>query len=192
MIDKNWMPLQSIPASGKTLLLDDQEFWQSAFTECALDCRILESLTARVAILPQQEGVLFRGQIHGRVILPCDRCANDSTATLAHSFDSFEPLPADALPIGHAAGSEEEDVESADEAVIRIAANGRGVEINPSALAWQEFCLALPVKPLCDEQCKGLCPVCGVNRNTGHCSCGKVEGDPRLAALRGLTVRSKK
>lgn len=193
MIESKWIPLQGIPATGKTILLDSQDFWQSTCKEFDLECSIREPVIARIEVMPQQEGVLFRGRIHGCVIMPCDRCAHDSVVTLAHSFDSFEPFPADMLPGKRPSDDQEDDFSSgADEAVIRHAANGRGVEINPSALAWQEFSLALPVKPLCKENCLGLCPLCGANRNTEQCSCRTAEGDPRLAALRGLKLHNKK
>ena len=50
----------------------------------------------------------------------------------------------------------------------------------------EQFYLALPMKPLCQEDCRGLCPQCGVNRNTGTCDCNVQWEDPRLAALRNL------
>ncbi len=43
--------------------------------------------------------------------------------------------------------------------------------------------LAIPFVPLCDEDCKGLCPVCGVNRNEQPCDCSQEKIDPRLAGL---------
>jgi uncharacterized protein len=43
--------------------------------------------------------------------------------------------------------------------------------------------LELPYIPLCDEDCKGLCPVCGTNRNVNPCACKQEKIDPRLAGL---------
>lgn len=43
-----------------------------------------------------------------------------------------------------------------------------------------------PTKPLCSEDCKGLCPVCGCNLNTASCSCDIRTVDPRLAVLKNL------
>ncbi len=43
--------------------------------------------------------------------------------------------------------------------------------------------LEIPSRDLCDENCKGLCPKCGKNLNTGNCTCVKKEVDPRLAVL---------
>jgi uncharacterized protein len=46
--------------------------------------------------------------------------------------------------------------------------------------------LALPMKPLCKEDCQGLCPVCGINRNREACSCEHAWVDPRLDVLRRI------
>ena len=50
----------------------------------------------------------------------------------------------------------------------------------------EQFYLTLPMKPLCMEACRGLCPQCGTNLNTGSCGCSPGWEDPRLAALRAL------
>ncbi len=47
----------------------------------------------------------------------------------------------------------------------------------------EEVRLAVPLKPLCHPQCKGLCPTCGLNLNQGECGCERDEIDPRLAPL---------
>lgn len=46
--------------------------------------------------------------------------------------------------------------------------------------------LALPLKPLCLEDCKGLCPICGTDLNKSQCNCVKKETDPRWEKLKGL------
>lgn len=53
------------------------------------------------------------------------------------------------------------------------------------AIASEDIFLGLPAKFLCSEDCKGICPKCGKDLNTGSCGCGK-EIDPRLAALQQL------
>ena len=54
----------------------------------------------------------------------------------------------------------------------------------------EQFYLALPMKPLCGDDCKGLCPVCGTNLNRGTCDCKRDWEDPRLAALKTLKAKS--
>jgi uncharacterized protein len=55
----------------------------------------------------------------------------------------------------------------------------------------EQFQLALPMKPLCAEGCRGLCPDCGANLNRTQCECAPKWEDPRLAPLKGLLNRSK-
>jgi uncharacterized protein len=197
----DWIALHTIPRTGKTLVFNDQGIWRGPMNEFGLQCAVPEDISAEIFILPLDAGVIFRGRMTGRVILPCDRCAEDAPVDLNHAFDDFEPYPAGTkIPLpaetktaalrqrpatrrgggrkNNGGKSETAPVEDcatdADEAVIRIAPHGFGVEINPAALAWEEFSLALPVKPLCRENCLGLCPVCGKNRNLESCVCGAV------------------
>ena len=53
----------------------------------------------------------------------------------------------------------------------------------------EQFYLALPMKPLCREDCRGLCPVCGINRNRETCSCQATWVDPRLEALKSFKTK---
>jgi uncharacterized protein len=55
----------------------------------------------------------------------------------------------------------------------------------------EQFMLALPMKPLCAQACRGLCAQCGENLNRAECACAPVWEDPRLAALKGLLNREK-
>jgi uncharacterized protein len=55
----------------------------------------------------------------------------------------------------------------------------------------EQFQLALPMKPLCTEGCRGLCPECGANLNRTRCDCAPMWEDPRLAPLKGLLNREK-
>ena len=53
----------------------------------------------------------------------------------------------------------------------------------------EQLQLNIPMKPLCREDCQGLCPVCGADRNAGACSCEESSPDPRWAALAALKGR---
>jgi uncharacterized protein len=58
--------------------------------------------------------------------------------------------------------------------------------IDLGELVREQFYLVLPMKPLCREDCQGLCPVCGVNRNRETCTCETSWTDPRLDVLKKL------
>lgn len=177
----NWILLHSVPPSGKEFVLDDQSVWTDPIKEFSLSCTIREPLKAVFFVLTQDDGVLIRGRITGKAVLPCNRCMEDAVVAADQEVDVYEPYPST---------NEEADAFSLDanEELLRFSPSGQGMEINLAALAWQEFSLALPMKPLCGAECKGLCPVCGVNRNTASCSCETDALDPRMAPLRGLKV----
>lgn len=58
--------------------------------------------------------------------------------------------------------------------------------LNVTEMIIEDIILSLPMKHLCKDDCKGLCPVCGTNLNFSSCNCSKSEIDPRLAKLKDL------
>ncbi len=62
----------------------------------------------------------------------------------------------------------------------------QGEEVDLEPLLREQILLAVPFAPLCSESCRGLCPVCGIDRNTGTCTCEAVPPDPRWSALKNL------
>jgi uncharacterized protein len=86
-------------------------------------------------------------------------------------------LPASAASADAEREVEEEDLETSFYRDDRIDLN---------ELLREQFYLALPMKPLCTEECRGLCPQCGINLNTGTCGCEVPWEDPRLAPLKDL------
>jgi len=63
-------------------------------------------------------------------------------------------------------------------------------EIDLGQLMREQFYLSLPMKPLCRDDCKGLCATCGTNWNTDACDCKHEWDDPRLDALRELRTKN--
>lgn len=96
----------------------------------------------------------------------CDRCAKPIKLSLA--TDIFHTL------VTHL------NDETNDELLL---VNELRFDLDP--LITEDIFLDFPAKLLCDEDCKGVCPRCGKDLNTGSCSCEK-EIDPRLAALKQL------
>jgi len=91
-----------------------------------------------------------------------------------------------------AADTGEDDVEApVDEDVLGLA-EYRDEKIDLGEVVREQLYLALPMKPLCREDCKGLCPVCGVNRNRETCTCQQEWVDPRMAALEQWKTRNEK
>lgn len=175
--------LNTISPEGKTFTVEDPAIWADPLRECKMDCRIVRPLAGKITLLPQTDGCLVRGHLTGEVVIPCNRCAEDAHVIIDADFDSFEPFPYDDPSFDEGSVFDSD----ADALVLRLVDGGP--EINLAGLLWEEFVLALPVKPLCKPDCQGLCPTCGKNRNEGPCSCAPNEGDPRLAVLRGLKIK---
>ena len=66
----------------------------------------------------------------------------------------------------------------------------RDDEIDLGGLVREQLQLAAPMKPLCDDGCRGLCPVCGIDRNREACGCDTAWRDPRLEPLRAFVRTS--
>ena len=62
-----------------------------------------------------------------------------------------------------------------------------GEVIDVDEIVKEQILLAVPTRMLCQPDCKGICPVCGIDKNTGECECETNEVDPRWAALKNLT-----
>ncbi len=191
-----WIEIKDIPAEGREFSFSDQEIWTRPCEEFGMQCRVLAPLEAGFTVLPQEDGVLVRGRIAGEVALPCDRCSEEALVRVDRVFDEFEVFP----EAREAAADRERrarkgrpapqqvDEEPVVESSHLIREGKAGFELDAGTMLWEQFQLALPMKPLCDSQCKGLCGVCGSNRNREDCRCGEGQGDPRLAVLRSLKI----
>lgn len=116
------------------------------------------------------EGVLVTGSAAAATSLECSRCLTRFAGELEVDVCELFAAP------GHTEG---------DDDVYRIS----GMEIELEPLLRDALALALPLKPLCNEACKGLCARCGRDLNEGPCECKDDEIDPRWAALTTLRDR---
>jgi uncharacterized protein len=67
----------------------------------------------------------------------------------------------------------------------------KGEEINLHQGIQEQVVMAFPLQPLCDENCKGLCPQCGSDLNRGDCACARGSGSNPFAALKNLKLEKK-
>lgn len=114
-----------------------------------------------VDLLRTDRGIFARGTLETSLQAVCSRCLS--------SFDQPLTLRVEEEYLARA----EEDAFAVDE----------HQEIDLSEAVRQYALLALPMKPLCREDCAGLCPRCGHNLNLGPCHCPANDIDPCLAPL---------
>lgn len=103
----------------------------------------------------------------------CDRCLTKVPVTLDLLFERIVTSP---------------DVETEDEDSRDYM---EGYQLDAEALLQNEIIVNWPVKILCKEDCKGVCPKCGQNRNTKDCGCDTFVPDPRMAVLKDIFNANK-
>jgi uncharacterized protein len=132
------------------------------------------------------------GTFHGELTVACSRCVNPVTLSIDEKLRvTFMPqheLPDDDEDAAKAADDADDDgAEIAEDDLDVFAFDGERIDLEP--VFREQFVLAVPFAPLCAETCKGLCPQCGIDRNTASCAC-EPPIDPRLAPLKGLKIPS--
>ncbi len=103
--------------------------------------------------------------ISAEYVAQCSRCLSDTTEVLKFTINEVFAKP---------------ELENENDDVIILDSN----EINLGDIVVESLSCALPITSLCNENCKGLCPVCGCNLNIEECSCEVEDIDPRLAVLK--------
>ncbi|MEN6413476.1 MAG: DUF177 domain-containing protein [Veillonellales bacterium] len=119
-------------------------------------------------VMANGSGLEISGVIETIGAYQCDRCLENYTVPLKIPF-------AETYREGDKA-----EADTSDSSYFQ------GDEIDISELVRESILLAQPLKKLCSENCKGLCPQCGTNLNLAKCTCERSVIDPRLAALQQL------
>lgn len=122
------------------------------------------------------DDIRVAGSLSTRVELACARCLDSISRDVARSFDLLY------RPQGSDAGKEELSVTAAEAEVGYYQGHGLLLE----DVLREQVLLALPLKAICREDCKGLCPHCGKNLNQEQCNCAEPLEDPRWSALKDI------
>lgn len=118
-------------------------------------------------------GFLLRADLTYDQTLACQRCLASTTQPVEEEIEI--------LLVRHEPGAEEEERELEEEDLGVMVVDGDEVDLRPLLL--EQMQLAVPMRPLCREECAGLCPKCGADLNQGDCGCETQTTDPRWAGL---------
>jgi uncharacterized protein len=126
------------------------------------------------------ERVLIEGRAKTTATLGCSRCLKHFSSPVDITFNTeYIPLRETGEEVEHELTAEELDVSTYGNDQIDLTETVR-----------DHILLFLPMKPLCNIQCKGMCSHCGKNLNEGSCECRSDHIDPRLAPLKKLKIKS--
>lgn len=180
--------LNSIPEEGKILTLDKDAGWlQGILRQKLSDLNPqIESTAGQIEIHKTMQNVSLAGDLSLALQPTCARCGQ--------AFDTQLEVSMQRHMVPYFSGpreemlSEEEEIElSADDLDFSFY---HGEEIDLGEIVGEEITLALPMRFLCQEDCKGLCPRCGKNLNLGVCSCDGQDDFSPFSVLNGLKLKS--
>jgi uncharacterized protein len=140
---------------------------------------------------------LLQARVKATMEVTCARCLEPFTVAVSADVETRFVSPADFARVtaetaaragAMDAAAEEFDAEDQDIGLAEY----RDDAIDLGEVVREQMYLALPMKPLCQQECRGLCPVCGVNRNRETCACQQEWVDPRMAVLAEWKSRNEK
>jgi uncharacterized protein len=139
-----------------------------------------EKIAIRGRLSKAEETVSLSGWLTARLILACSRCAKDFT------FPLYLELATQFLPLVQASTAKPgEGPQDIEEDYLHFY---RGQSVLLDDFIREEVILAIPMQPLCDPNCKGLCSRCGQDLNIAACSCPQEEA----ASPMSRTVKNNK
>jgi uncharacterized protein len=165
--------------------IDFKEEFAAGVIDLGPDMRQRSALhtSGRAQLVTEQHGkhesiedIRLEGEFSTSLEFACARCLEPVVENVSRTFDLlYRPQGADA-------GKEEISVTAAEAEIGYYQGDGLLLE---DALR-EQVLLAIPLKAVCREDCKGLCPHCGANLNVEQCSCEQRFRDPRWSALEDL------
>ena len=143
------------------------------------ECLFLGPLQVQLSVAREYDHIRAHGRVATKVRLGCSRCLSEYTTDIDSPFTVFY-MPAAAGVL------QDEEVELTKEDLV--SATYEGDEIDFSREIAEQVLTEIPVKPLCREDCKGLCPVCGTDLNELTCGCKGESLNNKFGALKSLKL----
>jgi uncharacterized protein len=175
------LKLDDIPDEGLDLKWKEETAALSGYLETLsdIDFQFEHPLQSEAKIRRMGKSVWIRGKVQTVLQLRCVRCLKEFSYPLASVFElTLRSLKETGL-------TEEVELSEKD-----LESNFfEGEEIALSEVACEQVFLEIPMQPLCQEGCKGLCPGCGKDLNVSSCECKKKELESEFSVLRKLKLK---
>ena len=138
--------------------------------------RVTEPISVNGRVRKSGSEVNVSGRVETRVNVECDRCLNTLEMPVSAGFK-----------LQYITGQEYENscaTELTTDEMALSVFDGEAIDVDE--IVREQILLSVPDHALCDENCRGICSMCGTNLNAGSCECKSSEVDPRWAALRNF------
>ncbi|MBI1912804.1 MAG: DUF177 domain-containing protein [Deltaproteobacteria bacterium] len=170
--------IYDIPEDGLTLDLTEEGKALEEVAGGKLDFRFASTVAAHLELSKTDGDIFVRGDVKTTLKLSCSRCLKDFDYGFSSTFTDFYSKKREA--------EKEKELKPEDMEVNYL----EGHEIDTNELLLSQISLELPMNPLHDPECKGLCPNCGADLNLGECGCpkgGKTES--KFAKLKDFKIK---
>ena len=123
----------------------------------------------------------IEGEVDASPVLECSRCLKSFRQDIVGNFSIIarQLKKGETIPV-----YSDDDRNEDEDDLIYVAHDEDSIDI--TKFVHDALLLSIPLKPVCSEDCKGLCPVCGNNLNESECGCNRESNDPRWQALSGI------
>lgn len=131
--------------------------------------KLTKAIKIKGGIYNTEDGIYLQAKVYFEFETKCSRCLKEITIEEENNLEYRIQF------------KEDEEI-SSDEEVIKV--SGYAIDLTKPIIS--SILLSIPMKTICDENCKGICPQCGNDLNEGQCNCKNNNIDPRLAKLKEL------
>jgi DUF177 domain-containing protein len=180
--------IHHIPAQGLSLNAERPARHFAGLKELidSSECVFVAPLSIQLEVRPERDFIRIKGRIDTTIRQACVRCLDKFERPLKTRFtlNYSKKIPQDV----HQDDAEAVELTAAQIGMIFI----KGEEIDLTDDLQEQVIMAIPYKPLCAEDCRGLCAHCGHDLNTGPCHCGEQRTEGPFAMLKNLNLPVKK
>ena len=166
----------TIPEEGLNFVFSEDGAW---FKECFKDGEIpgffIDRAEVNCLITKTSSTVFIRGKLSAIIGINCSRCLEETKLPMIADF-TYTLIPDKAQT--------KEDLELEKEELEISHYHGDFIDLTP--IICEQIILQIPIKALCSQECKGLCPQCGTNLNYSSCNCHLGCVDSRMAVLKNF------
>jgi uncharacterized protein len=171
--------ISNIPEDGLSLeFTRDANWFYDSLKEAEKKDFQIQNAEIKCSIKSARESFYVEGSIKTMIQVECCRCLTELKIPIQSDFKyTFSPAEEKQL----------EEVELNSEDLDCASYRDDFIDLDP--IVYEQIVLHIPVKALCAESCKGLCPHCGANLNNETCNCREKITDSRLAVLKNFKVK---
>ena len=142
------------------------------------ECRFLSPIGINLSVVREFRHIRATGTVSTRICLACSRCLAEYELDVESKFTLFY-LPTAGVPL-------DEEVELSEQDLISVALDGDEIDFTHEIA--EQILLEIPFKPLCKDDCQGLCPHCGIDLNEKACECSTTQKPLTFSMLKNVRI----